>query len=176
MQICSVSVRIRDSANHIVTNKEVTIPEIRVLQSLHGGKSSVTDIVPLRFERDFNHDDERQRLRQVYERGNGNGDEVHGMVAKLFTPHGRLPTTLKDIGYDPTLLAAEKRAQIERLQLEADELEGAPEPEHELTEAEIDAIEAQEAREAEEAAAEEKADPTPIKRGAKTKQPEGELM
>jgi hypothetical protein len=147
MQFCTVSVAIRGSANHVVTNKEVTVPEIKVLQHLHGGNDTVRDIRPLRFEKEFSHDEERQRLRNLYERGNGNGDEVHGLIGRLFGPFGKLPTTLAAIGYDPRQLAAAKRAAAEQALEDAKAIENAENGDDDLTDDERAAIEAMNRRE-----------------------------
>lgn len=153
MQFCSVSVALRGSANHVVTNKEVTVPEIKILQHLHGGVDAVRDIRPLRFEPDFKHDEERQRLRQLYERGNGNGDEVHGLVGRMFGSFGKLPTTLAAIGYDPRDLAKQKREAAEQALRDAEAIENAEnDPADDLT---------FEEREAMRIAAEREADDTP---------------
>ena len=152
MQICSCSVRIRNSLTQVVTNKEVTIPEIKVLQHIHGGPEAVQDIRPLRFERDFDHGSERQRLRKRYEKGNGNGDEIRGLIGRLFGSFGALPTTLKAIGYDPKVAANEMRRKAEQAMRDAQALEGAEAAvlEEALTEDEREAIAAMEARERDE--------------------------
>lgn len=124
MQMCTVSVRLKGSLNHVVSNKRVSIPEIKVLQAIHGGADAVQDIRPAEFNRDFNHEEERQRLRNRYERGNGNADdEGRGLVARLFGAFGRLPTTLKDIGYDARTLADAARARAEEMMRAAEEIE-----------------------------------------------------
>lgn len=152
MQICLADVRIRGSMTQVVANKEVSIPEIRILQNIHGGKDAVINIRPIRFDRDFNHDDHRQDLRKVYEKGAGNGDEAHGLVGRLFGAHGKLPTTLRDIGYDPKQLAEEKRKQAAALMAEANAVldNDSGSSDDNLTEAEKEAIELMERRERDE--------------------------
>lgn len=150
MQICKVSVRVRCSANHVVPNKEVTVPEILILQRIHGGKEAVQDIVPVRFDRTFDHGEERQRLRKLYERGSGNADDVNGLVSKLFGPLGRLPTTLSEIGLDAKAIALQKRREAQAALDAADALEQQSQEGAEfieLTDDERDAIAALEARE-----------------------------
>lgn len=150
MQICKVSVRVRCSANHVVPNKEVTVPEILILQRVHGGKEAIQDIVPVKFDRTFNHDEERQRLRKLYERGSGNADDVNGLVSKLFGPFGKLPTTLKEIGLDAKAIAEQKRREAMEALAAADALDAQSQEGAEfadLTDDEREAIEALEARE-----------------------------
>lgn len=153
MQICLADVRIRGSMNQVIAGKEVSIPEIRILQNLHGGKDAVVNIRPIRFEREFNHDEHRQDLRKVYEKGAGNGDEAHGLVGRLFGAHGKLPTTLRDIGYDPKQLAEQKRAEALALLKDADAVLGSDNAatDADLTEAEREAIELMERKERDEA-------------------------
>lgn len=154
MQICLADVRIRGSMTQVVANKEVSIPEIRILQNIHGGKDAVINIRPIRFEREFDHDGHRQDLRKIYEKGAGNADEARGLVGRLFGAHGKLPTTLRDIGYDPKQVAEEKRKAALALLADANKVlendNGAGSDDN-LTEDEKEAIRLMEQREKDEA-------------------------
>ena len=120
MQYCTCTVRLRGSRNHEVANKLVTVPEIRLLQQLHG-RDAVLDIRPVDAPKDavYDHDTERQRLVNMYERN----PETKGLVARQFGPFGALPLALKDIGVNPRAIAEVKRREAAEALAAAEALE-----------------------------------------------------
>lgn len=119
MEFCSVSVRLGGSPSHIVAGKVVSVPEIRLLQTLHG-EDAVTDILPVE-NRAVTSDEERERLRQFYEPAQV--EEQRNIVNKVFGPMGPLPQRLIDIGIDPRAQAADMKAKAQALNAAAEKME-----------------------------------------------------
>lgn len=111
MEFCSVSVRLGGRPDHVVANKVVSVPEIKLLQYIHG-EDAVTDIIPTE-NRNVTSADERERLKQAYEPAQV--EEQRNIVARVFGPMGPLPQRLIDIGIDPQAQAAEMRAKANLL-------------------------------------------------------------
>ena len=127
MQFCTASVRVGGSPSHVVTNKLVSVPEIRLLQAIHG-EDAVVDIVPLE-NRAVTSEAERERLRLAYEPKNV--EEQAGVVNRVFGPMGALPQTLTQIGLDPKAEARALRDKAKSLLAAADKVEQAEESEDE---------------------------------------------
>lgn len=119
MEFCTVSVRLGGSPAHIVTNKRVSVPEIRLLQYIHG-EDAVTDVIPIE-NVSMTSDAERERLKQAYEPAQV--EEQRNIVAKVFGPMGPLPQRLIDIGIDPHAQAAEMKARAATLVAAASKME-----------------------------------------------------
>lgn len=129
MKLYLCSVRLNDSANHIVPNKQVTIPEIAVLQRIHGAPA-VTNLRPfvqdgapavkMRDNRPITDAEERERLTLKYQRS---GDEGGVNIEKVFGAMGALPKTLREIGIDPQAAAADLRRQAEEMAASAAQLD-----------------------------------------------------
>jgi len=125
MHFCEVTVRLGGSLVHTVPKKIVSVPEIKVLQVIHGS-DAVVDIRPFgrgyinvenhKFVADakspFDHAQERARLETIYE-ANNLDDEGQGLISRLFGPFAPLPERLSDIGIDPHRDAAELRAKAD---------------------------------------------------------------
>jgi hypothetical protein len=140
MKLYLCSVRLGDSANHIVPNKQVTIPEIAVLKKVHGD-AAVRDIRPqvdkatkkplIKLDKDsgavWTDAQERERLILRYQVGDGK-EGIN--IDKLFGALGALPRTLREIGIDPQAAADELRRQAEEMSQSAarlaDEEDDAP--------------------------------------------------
>lgn len=111
MQIVSCSVRLKGSLNHVVTNKIVSVPELRILRQIHG-VDAIQDVKVLRTDANFDHENHRIELQRVYEQGiNSDPEQVGGLVNKLFGPFGKLPTNLIEVGINPKAEAARLRAE-----------------------------------------------------------------
>jgi hypothetical protein len=172
-----------------VTNKLVTVPEIRVLKFLHG-EDAVLDIRPL-YTYDARSSDpkgkpgvviegvepcgewmderERERLIVEYEGASGPMDETSGTVARLFGPFSPLPKRLADIGINPREEARRLRAAAEEAARRLEEQAGEQET---FGESEIDAFDEEFDADNEETRALETAPPvtpTPKKRGRPAK-------
>ena len=119
MQFCSVSVRLSGKPNHVVSNKRVSVPEIRILQALHGA-DAVLDIVPLELV-DTTSEEERERLKKSYEPAQV--EEQRNLVDRVFGPVGALPTTLAAIGLDPRAEAKRLREKAQSLAAAADKMD-----------------------------------------------------
>lgn len=117
-------VYIGGSPMHTVS-KEVTVPEIALLRSIHG-PDAVRDItlageaVQTDFEGDtqeWNDDEERERLVRVYEGAAPASDR--GLVERLFPTLSPLPHRLSQVGIDPLAEAGAKRNAAAKLMEEA---------------------------------------------------------
>lgn len=127
MQICSCEVRLGGDMRRTVVRDEVTVPEIRVLQNIHGA-DAVINIKPKKTVRDFDHAEHRLELARVYERGgitSTNPDATKGLVARLFGAYGNLPVRLAEIGYNPKAEAERLRKEAENAMTAATALEAA---------------------------------------------------
>lgn len=119
MQILSCSVYRGGSSNHVVTNKRVTVPELRILQSIHK-LDGVRDVVPVgKAKEPFDEESERRRLERTYECT----EETMGIVSRLFGEFDPLPRTLAQIGLDTASEAAALRAEAAKLAARAAALE-----------------------------------------------------
>lgn len=114
---------VQTAITHVVTNKVVTIPEIAVLQHLHG-RDAVRDIVPFEKIEDFDDAQERERLFLTYEAIAR--EEERGFIDRLFPTSQLLPTSLRKIGVDPASAAAAIRKRAALLEAQAKQLEDAP--------------------------------------------------
>lgn len=112
MRTYLVDVRLDGSMQHVVSNKIVTVPEIAVLKVIHGAdaiqnvrprKAGGKDILDARSDEDL-----RRDLRKRYDK------DERKIVDVLFGVHGKLPTSLKQIGIDPAAEAAALRAAAEQ--------------------------------------------------------------
>lgn len=127
MQICQCEVRLGGDMRRTVIRERVTVPEIRVLQNIHGA-DAVVNIRPLKVEKNFDHAEHREELKRVYERGgiaSPNPDATAGLVARLFGAYGNLPEKLRDIGYNPHAAAEALRAKADEATKAAEALENA---------------------------------------------------
>lgn len=97
MRQYTVNVRLNGKMTHVQTGKVVTVPEIAVLNLVHGSDAvQITGRAP---DVDRTDADERDRLRKRYDTPSPDSEPI---VDKLFGgPIGRLPTKLVDIGVDP---------------------------------------------------------------------------
>jgi len=112
MQLCTLTVRLNDSAVHTVPKTDATPAEIQVLQAIHG-QSAVVDIHPTKMDK-RSQSDEWERLNGLYGRPSeglsdaGNGD----LLQKLFPgANKRLPITLKEIGLGHLLNPSARTAE-----------------------------------------------------------------
>lgn len=128
MKLYLCSVKLGDSANHVVPNKQVTVPEIAVLKRVHGANAVVNlrpfvlDAKPqVKANRDtggpWTDHDERERLRRKYQVG-----EEGVQIDDLFGSLTALPKTLREIGIDPQAAADELRRQAEEMAASANRL------------------------------------------------------
>lgn len=124
MEFCTVSVLLGGSPAHVVTGKIVSVPEIRLLQTIHG-EDAVTDIVPHE-NRATTSDAERERLKLAYEPSQV--EEQRNIVSRVFGPMGPLPQRLIDIGIDPHAEAASMKQRAQELIAAADKLENEDDP------------------------------------------------
>jgi hypothetical protein len=131
MQRCKITVAM--SITTVVTNKIVTVPEIAVLQHLHG-KDAIRDITMFDIVEDFDNDVERERLFMTYEAVAR--EEERGFIDRLFPVASLLPTTLRQIGIDPQRAIRAMREQAEKLAAQADEMEAAADTEENPLDAE----------------------------------------
>lgn len=115
MQVCTCSVNLAGRQGEQVVGKIVTVPELRLIQHIHGA-SAVTEVVPVsEVQRDPA--EEIERLQMLY--GEGHFKQVFpGAFPKL-------PTTLEEIGTDLKAQADALRAEAERLQANAKKLDSA---------------------------------------------------
>lgn len=115
MQRFLCSVNLNGSTQHVVTNKRVTVPEIALLQRIHGA-DAVKITAPITPLEDYDPAEERARLRKAYDNALP-GDEDGSTVDRMFNPLRPLPTTLAGIGIDPK---AEAKRLREAAQAAAD--------------------------------------------------------
>lgn len=101
MQLCNITLRLGGSLLHTVPKTGVTPAEILVLQRLHGN-DAVTDIRPVKFDKNRGHLTEYDRLAQLYDgaaQASAPGEESGALLGKLFPgAMKKLPRTLKEIG------------------------------------------------------------------------------
>ena len=98
MQIVKCNLLLGGDRNHVL-KKEVTVPELEVLRTLHGD-DAVTDIEVVT-NRDVNHAEERERLRRTFKKNIPAADASgrKNVVDVVFSnPRSPLPKELKDIG------------------------------------------------------------------------------
>jgi hypothetical protein len=111
MRQYTVNVRLNGKLNHVQTGKVVTIPEIAVLQHVHG--SDAVQITGKSTDVARNDGDERERLRRRYDQPSPDAEPI---VDRLFGgPLGRLPTKLVDIGVDPQAQSAALAEQARQM-------------------------------------------------------------
>lgn len=121
MQVYDCHVRLGNTTTSEVPKAGITASEILVLRAIHG-PDSVVRISPVGDlpESPATHNDERVRLRGMYERG----EHQEGMIARLFGPdHIMLPLTLNPVEEKAAeeAIAAKEAAEAEAKQsLEAE--------------------------------------------------------
>lgn len=135
MRVVTIDVMIGGELTQQLHGKTVTIPEVAILQKLHG-PNSIYNVRPTpkdwmpeneREKRMVKGDqnDERDRLRAEY----GINRKTHVLVADEVFPGAvtRLPDTLAEIGMDPVTMAANMREKAKQLLAAADLMETSDE-------------------------------------------------
>lgn len=114
MQVCTVSVNLAGNQNSQVIGKVVTVPEIQLLQHIHG-KDAVFDIVPVD-ETNRVPQEEIERLQQTY------GPDKFAAVFTGAFP--KLPQTLAEIGMDVEEQATNLEAKAKKMLEDVQRLRG----------------------------------------------------
>lgn len=108
MQRCRVLISLDGDMRHQVS-KEVTVPELIVLETIHGA-GSVTNIQTAGMDK-RPHGEELARLRKLY-CGRGRQEDATDVVSRLFPGHSpKLPVKLEDIGKSAVGEASKPKAK-----------------------------------------------------------------
>ena len=100
MHVFNATVRLDGNVSHEVVKYGLTVPEIHILNKLHGGTSGTGAVVKMQHVGiipDFDDAEERERLEYEYDPGLAAlHEDLKTSVKKMFSEYGPLPAVLKE--------------------------------------------------------------------------------